>query len=144
MDAIASRSAEIHFGLAWNWEFDHDFVQLLDKCCLHAGVRCYLIGPHNLQQTYLEVQNDERRFLWCLDRASDNDDRFLQFNKLLQSKGTKFINAHHHYQRSIDKSNIHGDLLLRGLQLPLTVILPPAEAEPEIDPRIIEIGRAHV
>ncbi len=138
MDAIASRSAEIHFGLAWNWEYDHDFVHLLDKSCLHAGIRCYLVGPHNLQQTYLEVQNDERRFLWCLDRASDNDDQFLQFNRLLQAKGTKFINAHHHYQRSIDKANIHGDLLLRGLQLPFTVILPPHEAEPEIDPRILE------
>ncbi len=138
MDAIASRSAEIHFGLAWNWEYDHDFVHLLDQSCLHAGIRCYLVGPHNLQQTYLEVQNDERRFLWCLDRASDNDNRFLQFNQLLQARGTKFINAHHHYQRSIDKANIHGDLLLRGLQLPLTVILPPHETEPEIDPRILE------
>jgi len=138
MDAIASRSAEIHFGLAWNWEFDHDFVNLLDRTCLHAGLRCYLVGAHNLAQTYLEVQNNERRFLWFLDRASDNDDRFLKFNQLLQTNGTRFLNAQHHYQRSIDKANIHGELLVRGLQLPLTVILPPHASEPELDPRIIE------
>lgn len=138
MDVIARRSAEVQFGLAWNWEYDQDFIRLIDRACLHAGIRCFLVGPHNLQETYLEVQNNERRFLWFLDRASDNDERFLQLNRLLQSKGTRFLNAHHHYQRAIDKANIHGDLLIRGLHLPLTVILPPAETEPELDPRILE------
>ena len=138
MDAIARRSTEIHFGLAWNWEHDRDFVSQLDRSCLQSGLSCYLVGGHNLQQTYLEVQNDERRFLFFLDRASDDDPRFLQLNQLLQSKGTKFINAHHHYQRSIDKANIHGELLAHGLQLPLTIILPPYDTEPGFDPRVIE------
>jgi glutathione synthase/RimK-type ligase-like ATP-grasp enzyme len=138
MDTTATRSSEIHLGLAWNWEYDQDFVQLLDRACLNAGLSCYLIGTHNLQQTFLEVQNNERRFSWFLDRASDNDDRFLQFNRLLQTKGTKFINAQHHYTRSIDKANIHGELLAHGLQLPLTIILPPYESEPNFDPRVIE------
>jgi hypothetical protein len=138
MDAIARRSTEIHFGLAWNWEHDRDFVNLLDRSCLQSGLSCYLVGGHNLQQTYLEVQNDERRFLFFLDRASDEDARFLQLNQLLQAKGTKFINAHHHYQRSIDKANIHGELLAHGLQLPLTIILPPYDTEPGFDPRVIE------
>ena len=138
MDAIARRSTEIHFGLAWNWEHDRDFVNLLDRSCLQSGLSCYLVGGHNLQQTYLEVQNDERRFQFFLDRASDEDPRFLQLNQLLQSKGTKFINAHHHYQRSIDKANIHGELLAHGLQLPLTIILPAYDTEPGFDPRVIE------
>jgi hypothetical protein len=138
MDATARRSSEIHFGIAWNWEHDRDFVSLLDRSCLQSGLSCYLVGGHNLQQTHLEVQNDERRFKYFLDRASDDDPRFLQFNQLLQSKGTKFLNAHHHYKRSIDKANIHGELLARGLQLPLTIILPPYETEPNFDPRLIE------
>ncbi len=138
MQPTARRSAEIHFGLAWNWEFDHDFLQLVDRACQLAGLSCFLVGPHNLAQTYLEVQNNERRFHYFLDRASDNDNRFLEFNRLLQSKAAHFLNAHHHYQRSIDKANIHGELLVRGLQLPLTVILPPHESEPDFDPRIIE------
>ena len=138
MDATARRSSEIHFGIAWNWEHDQDFINLLDRSCLNAGLSCYLVGGHNLQQTYLEVQNNERRFHYFLDRASDDDPRFLQLNQLLQSKGTKFINAHHHYQRSIDKANIHGELLAHGLQLPLTIILPPYDTEPNFDPRVIE------
>ena len=89
-------------------------------------------------QTFLEVQNDERHFLQFLDRASDNDERFLQFNQLLQAKGTKFLNSHHHYKRSIDKANIHGELLAQGLQLPLTIILPSYDTEPGFDARLIE------
>ncbi len=138
MDALARRSTDVHFGIAWNWEHDHDFISQLDRSCLNAGLSCFLVGPHNLQQSFLEVQNNERHFRCVLDRASDNDDRFLQFNRLLQTKGTRFINAQHHYQRSIDKANIHGELLARGLQLPLTIILPPHETEPEFDPRLIE------
>jgi glutathione synthase/RimK-type ligase-like ATP-grasp enzyme len=138
MDAVAKRSATTHFGLAWNWEHDHDFVNQLDRACHYAGLSCYLVSHHNLQQTYLEVQNNERRFEYFLDRASDEDARFLQFNQLLQAKGTKFVNAHHHYQRSIDKANIHGELLAQGLQLPLTIILPSYDAEPAFDPRLIE------
>lgn len=138
MDTVARRSTEVHFGIAWNWDHDRDFINQIDRSCLQAGLSCYIIGPHNLPQTFLEVQNDERRFSLFLDRASDEDARFLQFNQLLQSKGTKFINAHHHYQRSIDKANIHGELLAQGLQLPLTIILPPYETEPNFDPRIIE------
>ena len=138
MDTIPKRSTETHFGLAWNWQYDQDFVNYLDRSCQNAGVSCYLVGPHNLQQTFLEVQNGERHFAYFLDRASDEDERFLQLNQLLQSKDTKFINAHSHYRHSIDKANIHGELLARGLQLPLTIILPPYETEPNFDPRLIE------
>jgi hypothetical protein len=138
MDTIARRSCENHFGIAWNWHDDQDFITLLDRSCLHAGLSCYLVGPHNLQQTYLEVQNGERHFRFFLDRASDDDDRFLQLNQLLQSRGTRFLNAHHHSRRSVDKANIHTELLARGLQLPLTIILPPYDTEPDFDPRLIE------
>jgi hypothetical protein len=111
MDTTARRSTEIHFGLAWNWQFDQDFVNQIDRSCLNSGLSCYLVGNHNLQQTFLEVQNGERHFTWFLDRASDEDERFLKFNQLLQSKGAKFLNSQHNYRRSIDKANIHGELL---------------------------------
>lgn len=77
MDLIASRSSEIHFGIAWNWQYDHDFLSLLDQAALHAGLSCFQVGPHNLPQTFLEAQNNERRFHFFLGRARDNDSRVL-------------------------------------------------------------------
>ena len=127
------------FGQAWNWEYDHDFVQWLDRACLAAGVSVYLVGPHNLAQTLQDVQAGRRRFRWFLDRASDNDARFLEFNRLLEPTGTRFLNAQRHYQRAIDKANLHGELHTRGLHLPLTIILPALDAEPHLDLRFVEL-----
>lgn len=137
MAAVARRTNDHAFGVAWNWQGDQDFVHLLDQACIQTGLSCYLVGHHNLAQTLREVHNDERQFRWFLDRASDEDQRFLELNRLLQQKGTCFLNAHHHYQRSIDKANIHGELLARGLPVPLTVVLPPLAAAPHVDPCLI-------
>ena len=123
------------FGLAWNWEYDHDFVQLVDRACLAAGLSVYLVGHHNLA----DVRAGNRCFRWFLDRASDNDPHFLALHRQLAAAGTQFINAHHHYQRAIDKANIHGELHARGLHLPLTIILPALDAEPHLDLRFVDL-----
>ena len=138
MNVVPKRSAEIQFGLAFNWQYDAEFIRALDKSCHQAGISTYVVGAHNLQQTCLEIQNDERRFRWFLDRASDEDKHFLQLNGLLQSKGTRFLNAHDRYLRASDKAEIHTDLLTSGLRLPLTIVLPALDRQPDISPRLIE------
>lgn len=138
MHSLPRRSADIQVGLAFNWQYDAEFIHALDAACHQAGLRCYIVGPHNLQQTYLEVRNDERRFLWFLDRASDEDKHFLQLNELLQEKGAKFLNVHRHYLRANDKAEIHRELVAFGLKLPLTLVLPSQDREPEFNHAIIE------
>src|SRR5262245_39784369 len=134
-NVVPKRSAELQVGLAYNWKYDVEFIRALDRSLHHAGLTSYVLGPHNLPQTVLEVHNDERRFLWCLDRASDEDKHFLQLNHVLLSKGTRFLNAHDRYLRASDKAEIHTDLLTSGLRLPLTVVLPPHDRQPEVSPR---------
>jgi glutathione synthase/RimK-type ligase-like ATP-grasp enzyme len=138
MNVVPKRSSEIQFGLAYNWQYDADFIHALDRSCHQAGISTFIVGPHNLQQTCLEVNNDERRFRWFLDRASDEDKHFLLLNQSLQSKGTHFLNAHDRYLRASDKAEIHSDLLTSGLRLPLTVVLPSHDRQPEINPQLIE------
>ncbi len=138
MNVVPKRSSEIHFGLAYNWQYDADFIHSLDRSCHQAGISTFVIGAHNLQQTCLEVHNGERRFRWFLDRASDEDKHFLQLNHALQSAGTRFLNAHDRYLRASDKAEIHADLLTHGLRLPLTVVLPSHDRQPDINPRLIE------
>jgi glutathione synthase/RimK-type ligase-like ATP-grasp enzyme len=138
MNVAPKRCSHIHVGLAYNWAYDVDFIHALDRSCHQAGLTSFVIGPHNLQQTVLEVHNDERRFLWFLDRASDEDKHFLQLNHLLQSQGTRILNAHDRYLRAIDKAEIHTNLLTSGLRLPVTVVLPPHSRQPDINPQLIE------
>lgn len=129
--------AEVQFGIAWNWQYDADFVFLLDQACHQAKLGSFLVGPHNLRSVTAEVERGERRFRWFLDRASDEDQQFLQLNDLLRAQGTCFLNAHHHYLRANDKAEIHRALLAAGLRLPLTLILPPHDREPAVDPALI-------
>lgn len=125
-------------GVAWNWQYDADFIHQLDQALHHAGLASYLVGLHNLAQTTGEVERDERQFLWFLDRASDEDAQFLKLNQLLHAKGTRVLNAHHHYLRASDKAEIHRELLTSGLQLPTTLILPAYDRDPGLSPAVIE------
>ena len=138
INAVPKRSANIFFGIAYNWPYDADFVHLLDRACHAAGLTSYIVNPQNLQQTMLEVSNAERCFQWFLDRASDDDRGFLQLNHLLQTGSVRFLNAHDRYLRAIDKAEIHYDLLTTGLRLPVTVVLPPHDRQPDVNPRLIE------
>ena len=125
-------------GVAWNWQYDGDFVRLLDQSFHQSGLDSYLVGLHNLAQTTGEVERDERRFLWFLDRASDEDAQFLKLNQLLTAKGTHILNTHDHYLRASDKAEIHRDLLTSGLNLPTTLIVPAYDREPLLSPTAIE------
>jgi glutathione synthase/RimK-type ligase-like ATP-grasp enzyme len=138
MQPASKRTTQHNVGLAYNWQYDTDFIQTLDRSLHHAGLSSYVVGPHNLAQTTLEVHNGERQFDWFLDRASDDDRHFLQLNQVLQAHGTHFLNAHGDYLRAIDKAEIHRDLVASGLQLPLTLILAPHEREPQIDIQLIQ------
>ncbi|MEI6085110.1 MAG: hypothetical protein WCS70_12520 [Verrucomicrobiota bacterium] len=138
MSSAPKRTAQHNVGLAFNWQYDADFIQMLDRSLHQAGLTSYVVGPHNLAQTTLEVHNGERRFDWFLDRASDEDRHFLKLNHVLASHGTKILNAHDEYLRASDKAEIHRDLVSSGLQLPLTLILPAYERDPHFDPRLIE------
>jgi len=138
MQPAPKRTAQHHVGLAYNWQYDADFINMLDRSLHQAGLTSYVVGPHNLAQTTLEVHNGERRFDWFLDRASDEDRHFLQLNHVLAANGTEILNAHDEYLRASDKAEIHRDLMANGLQLPLTLILPPYEREPDFNPQLIE------
>ena len=138
INVVPKRSSDIFFGIAYNWPFDADFVHMLDRACHQAGLTSFIVNTQNLQQTVLEVNNDERRFHWFLDRASDEDKHFLALNHLLQSKNAHFLNAHDRYVRAIDKAEIHADLLTSGLRLPVTIVLPAHDRQPDINPQLVE------
>ncbi len=125
-------------GVAWNWQYDADFIHLLDRALHQAGLNSYLVGSHNLAHITGEVERGERRFLWFLDRASDEDSQFLKLNQLLHAQDVHFLNAHHHYLLASDKAEIHRELLASGLNLPTTLILQSHDREPHINPSAIE------
>ena len=134
----AVKPIETQLGLAWNWQYDADFIRALDTVCHREGVSSYIVSHHNLHQVRQEVERDGRRFLWFLDRASDEDKHFLELNQILQSRGTFFLNSHRHYLRASDKAEIHRELLQQGVHVPLTFVLPPHDLQPHLNPSVVE------
>src|SRR4030043_267693 len=67
--------------LAWNWEYDADFVKLLDQACQSHGLSLLQITPENLSDTMRSLANkeiifqsyDEHPLLPAIDLASLGD-----------------------------------------------------------------------
>jgi len=81
----------IDLGIAWEWEYDVDFVFELDRSCQRAGLTSYLVYPGNLMETWEKVQNGSLGFRVFLDRASDNVEAIGALVWNLKTKGVRFI-----------------------------------------------------
>lgn len=118
--------------IAWNWEFDHDFIFGIEYACAQRGITTYQITPHNLTHVLYELQSGVLTFRSFYDRASDADESFLPLVKQLQKPGIKVINPHHLVLHAIDKATMHLEFITQGLLVPYTIILPPLNGEKEV------------
>jgi hypothetical protein len=117
----------IHLGIAWEWEYDVDFVFELDRSCQRAGLTSYLVYPGNLGETWEKVQDGSLGFRVFLDRASDNVEAIGTLVWDLKTKGVRLINDPDLLPQANDKATMHLELLSKGLNVPYTIILGPQE-----------------
>jgi hypothetical protein len=115
------------FGLAiaWEWEFDEDFVHGIERECHKRDISTYQILPRNLSDVVKRIEDNDLAFHALYDRASDVDESFLMLVKLLDHESVRAINPHHHVVHAIDKATMHLEFLTHGLLVPTTIILPP-------------------
>lgn len=133
--------------IAWNWEFDQDFVAGIERECAVRGLSSYLIDPQNLQAMLKAIQSGEVTFRAFFDRATDADAGFLPLVRLMEAAGVYYINPYHRVVHAVDKATMHLELITHGIHVPYTVILPPytRTVEFEIDATGFErIGRPFV
>src|SRR5512137_1132347 len=62
--------------LAWNWEYDTDFVHLIEAACAARGLALLQVTPESLERVLAELENGENAFRTYYDRASESDARF--------------------------------------------------------------------
>lgn len=41
------------FALAWDWEYDRDFIYQINDTCIKLGLKPYIVNPHNLFETFI-------------------------------------------------------------------------------------------
>ena len=121
--------------LTWNWEYDADFVKLLNLACQSHGLSFLQITPENLLDMMQSITNKEIVFQIFFDRASDTDARFIPVVQWACNHVVHHINFHKLACRAWDKVAMH-QVISVSMNTPLTITLPSYDEQPllpEID-----------
>jgi hypothetical protein len=115
--------------LPWYWEYDLDFVQLVEKACMAQGVSFWQITPNNLLESITALYKGESTFRTILDR-SQYDPRFEPIHRWSRQRNVRRINPAEVSAWSEDKATMHLELISAGIHTPYTIILSPFIEQP--------------
>lgn len=118
--------------IAYLWEFDQDFIHLLEKIFHENGLTTFIISDHNIDEVKNRVTIKDLRFHFYFDRAWDVDDRFGELGKILLKRKTIFINQYDKVLHAIDKATMHLEFITAGLNVPYSIIIPPHSEKEEV------------
>ena len=120
--------------LAWNWEYDRDFVHLLEAACERVGLAFFSVTTENLDSTLAGLSSREISFAGFLDRASESDSRFQPLVDWARQPHVFRINPQELTVWSADKATMHLEFVSRRLDTPYTILLSPSNETPGLLP----------
>src|SRR5678816_2023577 len=115
--------------LPWYWEYDLDFVQMIEHACHENGLTLWQITPDNLLESITALYRGEHSFRAILDR-SQYDPRFEPIHRWSREHHTFRINPTEVSKWSEDKATMHLELITAGVQTPHTLLLAPFLEQP--------------
>jgi len=119
-------------GIAYNWEYDVDFVSLVEKHLQEAGLSTYVIHQNNLLEVKEDLLRKKLAFNCYIDRAWDVDERFEEIGKILLRRKTRIFNPYKNVLHAIDKASMHLEFITAGLNVPYSIIIPPHSQKEDI------------
>jgi len=119
-------------GVAWNWEFDADFIALLQEGCRPRGLSMLQITPVNLADVLHALAVKEIVCRAFFDRASDSDPQFMPLIQWFHENRIYTINSYERASLTWDKAKLHFLMVSAGLDVPETLILPAYFDQPEL------------
>lgn len=118
--------------LAWNWEYDTDFVGILADACHSHGLSLLQITTETVAEMTNALVSGEISCQTFWDRASEEDAQFFPLVQWAANHCDYCINPYEQARRTWDKAAMHQAITDIGLHTPYTVILPSYEEHPEI------------
>jgi len=119
-------------GIAYVWEYDDDFVALIEEAFQNAGLSTFLVCYHNVHEVTQMIQNKELHFSYYLDRAWDVEEKFEDLGKMLTRRRMEIFNPYNKVTHAIDKASMHLEFITAGLNVPHSIIIPPHSEKEEI------------
>lgn len=111
--------------ISFVWEYDLEFVDLIEFIFQKDGLTTFVISYHNVQEVIDKLKSKKLHFNAYLDRASDVDSDFEPISSILTKRRTFIINPHKRVHRFTKKSYMHKILSKKNFHLPKTIIIPP-------------------
>lgn len=100
--------------LAWNWEYDADFVAILEMACSTRGLSLWQVTPANLSAALDALSATGSTFSAFLDRASEADPRFVSLVEWAAAHNILEINAHDRVVHAVNKASMHLEFITAG------------------------------
>ncbi|MGK9367478.1 ATP-grasp domain-containing protein [Melioribacter sp. Ez-97] len=110
--------------ISYVWEYDTEFVQLIEKIFQEDKLTTFLISYHNVEEVIEKLKNKELHFNAYLDRASDVDSDYEPITQILKKRRAYLINPHKRVHKFTNKSYMHRLLSKKNLSIPKSYILP--------------------
>jgi hypothetical protein len=110
--------------LPWYWEYDADFIHMVERACTEQGISLWQVRPENILESITCLYKDEITFGTLLDRAQ-GDQRFEPINRWARARNLRRINPAEISERAENKAAMHLVLIANGIYAPYTVLLPP-------------------
>jgi glutathione synthase/RimK-type ligase-like ATP-grasp enzyme len=119
--------------LVWYWEYDLDFVRMVESACASRGISLWQVTPDAIIPAIRSLQAKEIKPVVFFDRAND-DMRFEPIRKWAQENGTYYINPPKVAFTAEQKDEFHYNLIKNGINVPMTIILPSFLDRQLLDP----------
>lgn len=117
--------------LPWYWEYDIDFVQMVERACSEYELTFWQITPENLLESINSLYGGENSFGAILDR-SQYDRRFEPIHRWSREQNVLRINPGEVSKWSEDKTTMHLELISAGIHTPHSILLPSFNDQPVI------------
>lgn len=117
---------QVDLALAYDWEYDADFIRLCREEAEALGLSFLAIPPSGLASALEAVSAGGLAVRFLIDRAASTSPEFLPLQRALAGRGADVLDPIDALRWASDKATMHLEFITAGLQTPFTVILPPA------------------
>jgi len=119
--------------VAWNWQYDANFVQALEMACQANQLSLLQVTPDNLSATLQALVDRQISFYALFDRASDTDESFKLLDLWARQGEVLRINRFRRARRAWNKATMHEELLSAGMEAPNVIVLPSFNEQPILE-----------
>jgi hypothetical protein len=118
----------VDLAIAADWEYDRDFVALVERSARQLGLSTLQVWPADLPETLRALENGEIDIRFLVDRAVGASPGFHALLSAVRSRGADVLDPIEKVRWASDKATMHLEFIANGLATPYTVILPSFES----------------